>query len=387
MDLESHLLALLGRPQLGDEVVPGAVLRRVSSELGWRITLSVDGTEMHVDIERARDGRRFAARTQQLFLSYRQAGRDGSASTRGRTVCQQLAQLIELREGEVLDAVAHESELARSDESGARIREVRVARALEIAGSDRERFYALSPYVGCLIGCRFCYAQSAVANVRRLEMIDDSVPWGSYVDVRANIAAVLADELARLPVHPIKFCPIVSDPYQAVESRHRVTRACLEAIRDASRPWPVAVLTRSTLVARDADLIASIPQSYAGASIPTADDEVRRHFEPRGATVDERFALLRDLRARGVRTFAIVQPLLPGSIEQLADRLAEHVASVRIDVLHGVESATREFSDPRYAESADPEWQLARATELAARLTERGVAIWPDELPPDLVPA
>ncbi len=109
------------------------------------------------------------------------------------------------------------------------MREVRVERVLEAAGHGAERFFKLSPYAGCLIGCRYCYAQTPMSVLRRLEMLPE-VAWGSYVDVRVNAAEVLAGELAELAPRPIKFCPILSDPYQAVEARYALSRACLTAI-------------------------------------------------------------------------------------------------------------------------------------------------------------
>ena len=210
------------------------------------------------------------------------------------------------------------------------------------------------------------------------------VPWGSFVDVRVNAAEVLGRELLELPPGPVKFCPIVSDPYHAVEARFGVTRACLIALRDAPRPWPTLVLTRARLVERDADVLAAIPVAYAGASIPTVDDEVRRHFEPRGARISERLNAMRNLRAAGVKTFAVVQPILPGSLEELADALAEVVSSARVDVLNGVEGAEAEFSDERYAIARSDAWQRERAISLREMLEARGVALWEGELPPEL---
>jgi DNA repair photolyase len=209
------------------------------------------------------------------------------------------------------------------------------------------------------------------------------VPWGSYVDVRVNLPDVLARELADAPRWPIKFCPILSDPYQAVESRYELTRACLTVIR-AAASRPVFVLTRSRLVERDAELLASLPAAWVGASIPTFDDDVRRHFEPRAASIAERFAVLRMLRAAGVETFAVVQPILPGPVEAFADALAECVSSVSIDVLHGVQGAATDFADASYADSAAEEWQRERAAALTAALVRNGVTIWKGDLPPSL---
>ena len=149
-------------------------------------------------------------------------------------------------------------------------------------------------------------------------------------------------------------------------------------------PRPVFVLTRSRLVERDADLLASLPGSWAGASIPTFDDDVRRHFEPRAASIADRFGLLRTLRTAGVETFAVVQPVLPGPVETFADALAEVVSSVSIDVLYGVQGAAVDFGDARYAVAATEDWQRERAAALTAALVRNGVPIWNGDLPPTL---
>lgn len=285
----------------------------------------------------------------------------------------------------MLEAIEREALEARAieDASGARIREVRVSRLLTSSGKRGERHHTLSPYVGCLVGCRFCYAQSRVAESRRLARLPE-VPWGSFVDVRINAPEVLREELERLPRWPLKFCPIVSDPYHPIERSYGLTRACLAVLRDTPRPRPVFVLTRCKLVLRDIDLLASIPGAQVGVSIPTVEDEVRRFFEPRGASIEERLGILEAFSARGVSTFAVVQPFLPGSVSGLADALARVARSVSIDVLRGTFGAEAEFSDARYAEARDSVWQSERAAALAAELGARGVPVWNGELPPGL---
>ena len=144
------------------------------------------------------------------------------------------------------------------------------------------------------------------------------------------------------------------------------------------------VLTRSRLVERDAELLASLADAWVGASIPTLDEDVRRHFEPRAASIADRFAVLRTLRAAGVKTFAVVQPMLPGPVEAFADALAGAVSSVSIDVLYGVQGAAADFADPSYAAAATGEWQRERAAALTAALVRNGVTIWDGDLPPSL---
>ncbi len=382
MDFHAELLSLLAPLQPGDEIARGVRFVGASAEVGLQLAFDLRGEDVHVEVAPLGEGR-FAARSARFAFSYRcEGGRRPIDPRVGLALCQAVAARAARNEDRVAERLAQQAREAGP--SAARVREVRVERMLEPASHGADRYYKLSPYVGCLIGCRYCYAQAPLAVSRRLEMLPE-VPWGSYVDVRVNAAEVLAAELAALPPLPIKFCPILSDPYQAVEARYGVTRACLEAIQRAAAPWPTLVLTRSKLVTRDADLFAALPSAWVGASIPTADDDVRRHFEPRAASIPERIEALTLLRAAGVRTFAVVQPILPGPIDALAAALAEAVSSVTIDVLRGEELAAPDFDDPRYAPSRADGWQRARAMELAAALTARGVSLWDGELPPELL--
>ncbi len=363
--------------------MPGARLVGVLLEigLGWRFH-TADG-DVAVEVALAADTERFAARTPRLALSYRALGAAAARAHAGKALCEALVPIVARNEDAVLAAI--ERDAAAEDEAsraGRRLREVEVDTALEAALDSPLAFFTITPYVGCVIGCRFCYAQVPIGQVRRLARVP-VVPWGSYVDVRINLPDVLARELVDAPPWPIKFCPILSDPYQAVESRYEITRSCLKVLR-AAAPRPVFVLTRSRLLERDAELLASLPAAWGGASIPTLDDDVRRHFEPRAASIADRFALLRTLRAAGVETFAVVQPMLPGPVEAFADALAEVVSSVTIDVLYGVQSAAVDFADARYAAVATDEWQRERAAALTAALVRNGVTIWDGDLPPSL---
>lgn len=382
-DLEAHLRRLVGGLAPGDELAPGLRLVDVTTECGPRLTFETGDAIVHVEVARLVPGRRSAVQTRRLALSYRFDGAGPKDRTAvGLGVCRAVAAAAAPREEAMLVALERASEAGADDEGGARVREVRVERILERA--DGGRYYTTTPYVGCLIGCKFCYAQSHVGETRALLGLAPA-PWGSFVDVRVNAPEVLAAELRALPPAPIKFCAVVSDPYHAVERRLRLTRGMLEVLRDVPARRGVLLLTRSALIERDLEVVAEIPQSWVGVSLPTVDDAVRRHFEPRASSVAERLAVLTAFRRAGVRTFAIVQPVLPGPIEALADALADRVSSVRVDVLSGVEGASAQFQDPRWPDAADAGWQRARAAELAAALRDRGVSLWTGELPPALM--
>ena len=370
--LRARLVALLEPLAIGDDLLPGVRLVDASTELGLRLTFAVDRGELHVEVAPAAAHARHAARSAHLTFAYR----GHAPSAQGQAVCVEIARRVAGRDAAFVAALATDG-----DPAAPRVRSVIVDRVLEPAGSPDARFYTCSPYVGCLIGCRFCYAQSRLAPLRAATGLP-SVPWGSWVDVRENAAAVLADELTRLPRAPIKFCPIVSDPYHAVEARLGLTRACLLAIAAAPAPPPVLLLTRSALVTRDLDVLAALPWAGVGVSLPTVDDAVRAHFEPRAASVPERLAALTALAAAGVRTIAVVQPMLPGPVDELADALAAHAGSVSLDVLHGEENAGPLFDHHPEARAAT--WQAERRAALVAALAARGVPVWSGELPPDL---
>src|SRR5207244_587608 len=193
--LRAHLLQLLAPFHAGDEVVPGARLVGVLLEigLGWRFRME-DG-DVNVEVALAADAERFAARTPRLALSYRAITLGPARSRAGKALCEGLAPIVARNEDAVLAAI--EREAATEDEAsraGRRLREVQVDTALEPALDSPSAFFTITPYVGCVIGCRFCYAQAPIGHMRRLARAP-IVPWGSYVDVRVNLPDVLAREL------------------------------------------------------------------------------------------------------------------------------------------------------------------------------------------------
>lgn len=377
MSLRAKLLSLLDPLSPGDDMLPSVRLIDASEESGPRLQFVVDGEPLAVEVAPATATMRAFVCTPRLRFAYVATG--ASARARGPEVCTEVARRARAHEDRVFPELDASSLPATDAEP--RIREVRVDRLLESAWHEGVSFHTLSPYVGCLVGCRYCYAQSHVALTRTLER-RRLVPWGSYVDVRVNAAEVLASELETLTVRAIKFCPVVSDPYQAVEARHLITRACLETIARSSHPPAVLVLTRSALVERDAHILGAM-RAHVGVSLPTVDDDVRSHFEPRAASVGERLGALRTLRAAGATTIAVVQPLLPGPVEALADAIAGHCSSASIGVLDGVEGAAEDFADSRFRHAREDGWQLEQARRLRDLLVERGVPVW-RELPPEL---
>jgi DNA repair photolyase len=118
------------------------------------------------------------------------------------------------------------------------------------------------------------------------------------------------------------------DPYQPLEVRYRLTRRCLEIL--AEHDWPVVVQTRSPLVLRDADVIRLGRDFEVGFSVTTADDGIRKLFEPRAPATGERVRALDELHRAGIRTYAMIAPMLPEAAS-LPEVLSGKVDYVMVD--------------------------------------------------------
>jgi len=170
--------------------------------------------------------------------------------------------------------------------------------------------WSLNPYMGCVHRCTFCYVR---AFERRADRPSDH-RYGTSIRVKVNVAERLRVELARAGwrgEHVV--IGAATDPYQPAEGRYRLTRACIEVLRDTSNPFDI--ITRGPLIVRDADLLAEAAARADVSvtfSVPTVDDDVWRTTEPGTAPPRQRLRALKELVAVGVRACVGMAPLLPG---------------------------------------------------------------------------
>lgn len=186
----------------------------------------------------------------------------------------------------------------------------------------QEKAYCLNPYIGCQHGCRYCYA----TFMKRFTNHKES--WGEFVDVKVNAPDLLAKEIQ----HAHRWEVIVSsvtDPYQPLERRYQLTRQCLKILLD--HKLPVSILTKSSLVLRDMDLLSRLDHCEVGLTITTDDERVRKLFEPLSSPIPERIRTLETLHREGIRTYAFIGPILPQDPQTLARQLMEAVDFVYID--------------------------------------------------------
>jgi DNA repair photolyase len=187
--------------------------------------------------------------------------------------------------------------------------------------------YVINPYLGCGHGCRYCYA----VFMRKYSHHPRS-PWGSFVEPKTNIAEVLNLELSRKKRRGRALLSSVCDPYQPLEQRYRLTRACLEALRKWG--WGIDILTRSPLVTRDLDIFSATPGVTVGFSIPTDDDEVRKVLEPNAPPIGDRLSALKKLHAAGISTWVFIAPILPMNPARLYAEIAPYTGHLLVDPLN-----------------------------------------------------
>jgi DNA repair photolyase len=183
--------------------------------------------------------------------------------------------------------------------------------------------WSLNPYMGCVHQCTFCYVRAY--ELRADRPFDDR--YGTSIRVKTNVVEVLRRELAKASWE-LESVAIgaATDPYQPAEGRYRLTRGCIEALRDFSNPF--SVITRGPLIIRDVDVLAQAASRASVSvtfSIPTLDEDVWRRTEPGTAHPRQRLRALKALVDAGVKASVGMAPILPG----ISDRPEQLDAVVR----------------------------------------------------------
>jgi DNA repair photolyase len=201
-------------------------------------------------------------------------------------------------------------------------------------------FWSLNPYVGCEFGCSYCYARFAhgyaldrARDAERLpaELGAGRAPhWEDFerlilVKRRHDLLSALDRDLARLRRRLADGPQTLSigtatDPYQPAERRFRLTRTVLERLK-LERGFHVSVVTKSTLVRRDIDLLTALSRHHDVAihiSLISAHPGLVRRFERRSPLPRARLRALAALTAAGVPAGLICAPVLPGITDGVA---------------------------------------------------------------------
>jgi len=351
------------------EAPHGYRLSELETEQGIRLLFRRDGgAAINIELEAADEARPCFARTARFNVYYARLGlHRGELTPPEAALLDRVVAVIREREP-LLPAPSVEV----AEGKRVMVREIEEERVL--FADEAPRAYYLNPYVGCMLACPFCYAIHRADFSRALVGLPRA-PWGKWVDVKINAPEVLARELGEHEPGTVRMSPIVTDPYQPVERRYRITRRCIEVMQPtAYRP---AVLTRSSLVREDLPLLARCHQAIGGVSIPTDDEEVLAALEPGTEPVSARVETLRAIREAGLTTFAILQPMLPLDPGRLVDLVAPWAEAVRIGPLFEKHRVRAIYERLGRTEALDDAWERSTFAELSARFEARGVPVNP----------
>ena len=187
---------------------------------------------------------------------------------------------------------------------------------------------SVNPYQGCEHGCIYCYARTSHAYLG----LSPGLDFETRTFAKVNAAELLRKELSR-PSYRCDHIAIGSntDPYQPIERNLRITRGILEVLREFR--LPVGIVTKSALVERDIDVLASMAGEGLAevfVSVTTLDQDIARQMEPRAAAPFRRLETLRRLAQAGIPCGVLVAPIIPFLNDKDIERILEQAAGAGV---------------------------------------------------------
>jgi len=192
-------------------------------------------------------------------------------------------------------------------------------------GFDR----SINPYRGCEHGCVYCFARPSHAWLG----LSPGLDFETKLFAKPEAPRLLAEELAKPGYRPaVLALGTNTDPYQPIERKFKITRGILEVL--AAFNHPVSIVTKSALVLRDVDILASMARKGLASvtlSVTTLDSDLARNLEPRAATPPRRIETIRRLAEAGVPVGVLAAPMIPAlndsEMEAIFEASAEAGAS------------------------------------------------------------
>lgn len=256
---------------------------------------------------------------------------------------------------------------------------VRVKRALQRSGLP-DIDYALNPYAGCYHACKYCYAPAYTPYSEAREQ------WGDTILIKENIAELLQREVFKVPRGTVGVSTI-TDPYQPVEAREKLTRRSLSILLGAG--FRVSIQTKSDMVLRDLDILLDRPELVdVGFTITTARDSLAKSMEPYAPPPSRRIKALGEISDAGLETWVFLGPIIPGYndnpqlLEEIIETASETGSEVIYDYLRLKPTVAERlvvsgFSQTLVYESRNPAWRRNIERTIKYLCRKRGVKCTP----------
>ena len=189
--------------------------------------------------------------------------------------------------------------------------------------------HAINPYRGCEFACRYCYAR----YTHEFMEMRDPEDFERKIYFKQNAGWLLTQELKRLKPGTEIALGTATDPYQPLERKQEVTRSLLEAFAHESG-FRLGIITKSTLIVRDIDLLKEISSRHkltVHITVTTMNTKLARVLEPRAPRPDLRISTVAALREAGLRAGVLCSPLMPGITDSRSSIAAVAKAASQAD--------------------------------------------------------
>lgn len=213
---------------------------------------------------------------------------------------------------------------------------------------------SLNPYRGCEHGCAYCYARPTHEYLGFSAGLD----FETKIMVKHEAPTLLREELSSPRWQPKLIAMSgVTDCYQPVERRLKLTRQCLEVLAEFRNP--VGIVTKNFLVTRDADVLQELARHEAAAvflSVTTLDEDLSRVLEPRASRPAHRLAAVEALAKAGIPVGVLVAPIIPALtdhempaiLKAAADAGARFAGYTVMRLPHGVKDIFARWLEQHY---------------------------------------
>jgi DNA repair photolyase len=217
---------------------------------------------------------------------------------------------------------------------------------------------SINPYRGCSHACVYCFARPSHSYLG----LSPGLDFETKLFYKDDAARLLEMELSK-PKYVCK--PIAlginTDGYQPLEKRLRITRSILEVL--ARHRHPVTIVTKSSLVLRDIELLADLASDHlisVALSITSLSDDLKRILEPRTASPMARLRVIQELARAGIPVGVLVAPVIPAITDHEMEAIlqaahaegASFASYVMLRLPHEVKILFRDWLSAHYPDRA-----------------------------------
>ena len=168
---------------------------------------------------------------------------------------------------------------------------------------------SLNIYRGCEHGCIYCFARPTHSYLD----LSPGLDFEQKIFFKANAVELLKKEFSK-PNYKVKTISLgnITDTYQPAEKRLRITRGILQLMLEYKHP--VSLVTKSSLVERDIDIIEKLAKQnlvHIAITVTTLNKKLAQQLEPRATAPKRRLKTIKMLSEVGIPVSVLVAPIIP----------------------------------------------------------------------------